>query len=239
MNAEAAATFNPESTPVNGKPRTKAESHIGEKYGRLLISGLCDPIKNEDRVAICLCDCGKEQRTRLAPILAGRVKSCGCLSRELTIDRNISTAKHGMWKSVEFKTWGSMLARCYNANTQKFHLYGGRGITVCDRWRTSFSEFFKDVGMRPSSKHSLDRFPNKDGNYEPENCRWATDEEQNRNRSVNVNVTFNGETMCASEWDAQLGFGHGVTSMRIGRGWTVERALTQKPRRSPSPKVVS
>lgn len=105
--------------------------------------------------------------------------------------------KHGQTAngkiSPEHKAWAAIKQRCYNPNASKYKYWGGRGITVCERWLNSFENFLADMGKRPSDKHSLDRFPNKEGNYEPGNCRWATIEQQNENRSNNVIIEYNGE----------------------------------------------
>ena len=108
----------------------------------------------------------------------GWSKSCGCYQHEVQ-------TKHGMWKSTEYRVWAGMKQRCHNPACKHFLRYGGRGISVCQRWRDSFQDFLADVGRRPSMRHSLDRWPNNDGNYEPGNTRWATREEQRANtRSV-------------------------------------------------------
>ncbi len=135
---------------------------------------------------------------------------------------------HGLQHTLEYNSWRAMKARCYQPKFHAYHRYGGRGITVCDRWLRSFGAFLTDVGPRPSQSHSLDRFPNKDGNYEPGNVRWATPEEQQRNRGDNFCVTFRGETKSISEWADRLGFSNSkILSKRIKlRGWSVDRALT-------------
>lgn len=85
-----------------------------------------------------------------------------------------------MTEFLEYKTWENMIQRCTNPKASKYHLYGGRGITVCERWR-KFENFFADMGRRPTAEHSIDRFPNNNGNYEPGNCRWATPKQQAEN----------------------------------------------------------
>lgn len=109
-----------------------------------------------------------------------------------------------MYHSPEYRVWAGMIDRCENQNANGFHNYGGRGISVCDRWRASFAAFYKDIGQRPSSAHSLDRHPNQDGNYEPGNCRWATGKQQMRNYRKNRRVTANGESLTLPEWSERL-----------------------------------
>ncbi len=128
----------------------------------------------------CECDCG-EFCLVSSGLLFVNTNSCGCLQRDLVGSRSL---KHGHAKiaSKEYKAWDSMKQRCYNPNSPKYYLYGGRGIKVCDRWLNSFENFLADVGLAPTSQHSIDRFPDNDGNYEPGNVRWGTDYEQRHNQ---------------------------------------------------------
>lgn len=129
-------------------------------------------------------------------------------------------------KSPEYQSWASMLGRCCNPNRSHYHRYGGRGITVCERWQHSFQAFLEDVGPRPTPKHTLDRFPDNNGNYEPGNVRWATRKQQSRNRADNTIITANGETHCLIEWAEQSGLSVGIIQRRISHGWSAERALS-------------
>jgi hypothetical protein len=134
-------------------------------------------------------------------------------------------ATHGKTHSPEWNTWQGMKKRCSLVSRHDYHRYGGRGITVCDRWRDSFENFFADMGLRPSASHSLDRI-NNDGNYEPSNCRWATTNVQASNRSDNVTLTHGGVTLTLMEWSLRLGRDYSTIWRRLRKpGWTVEDAL--------------
>ncbi len=163
-------------------PANKIRSLMGMTFGRITVLRQ-DGFDRFHRAAWwCRCVCGKEKRILGYYLTTGDTKSCGCLHDEVATTRivNLSTT-HGATHTVEFTTWSSMLRRCYDQNMPKFHLWGGRSITVCDRWRNSFENFLADMGKRPGPKLSLDRIDN-DGNYEPGNCRWATWSQQLKNR---------------------------------------------------------
>lgn len=128
----------------------------------------------------------------------------------------------------EFQAWVDMRWRCSKDSIECWDHYGGRGIIVCEQWQNSFRTFLTDMGPRPSKKHSLDRI-NNDGNYTPENCRWATRSEQQRNRQKTQKLTFNGETLPVVEWAERLGWSHHVLFTRIKRGWPVSDILTIPP----------
>jgi hypothetical protein len=127
--------------------------------------------------------------------------------------------------SPEYNAWSGMKSRCINPNVKSFHRYGSRGIRVCDRWLNSFENFLDDMGPRPSPQHSLDRYPDNDGNYEPGNCRWATIEEQAGNRSNSGIVSFSGEKLTVRELSRRTGIPYPRLKNRIARGWPIERAI--------------
>lgn len=135
--------------------------------------------------------------------------------------RQYSTPERNRTRS----SWSAMKDRCLNPNNHAYMRYAGRGITICQRWM-EFDNFRMDMGDRPSGEHSLDRYPDKNGNYEPDNCRWATRSEQNRNRCNNTIITFENETLLVVEWEARLGFTVGTLAARLRRGWPVGLALT-------------
>jgi len=133
---------------------------------------------------------------------------------------------HGMTKSPEFKAWVAMRQRCNNPKHAEYARYGARGIKVCPEWNTSFEAFIRDMGVRPSARHSIERKDNDRG-YEPENCIWATADVQMRNRRICVRLTLNGVTKTAAEWARDLGCRPGTIVRRKRRGLSDEQALTE------------
>ena len=129
----------------------------------------------------CKCSCGTLIITRGSSLVSGNTKSCGCLGRERTLELNAKKRKIPIGSRVENNIWKHMLRRCYNQNDKAYKYYGGRGISVCDRWRDDFLAFYQDMGSRPDSSLSIDRI-DCEGNYEPQNCRWATAIQQRHNR---------------------------------------------------------
>lgn len=113
--------------------------------------------------------------------------------------------RRGSKRPKEYVSWDHMIGRCHRPNHTRYPYYGAKGVIVCGRWRNSYADFFTDMGKAPSKKHTLDRYPNKKGNYEPGNVRWATPKQQARNTNKNVFITHNGETLCAAEWAERLG----------------------------------
>lgn len=179
----------------------------------------------------CSCSCGGLAVTTGTRLKSGHTKSCGCLRKDTTTPRSKRTVQHGGSGTSEFKSWDGMRQRCSNPNDANFARYGGRGIRICERWE-SFEAFLSDMGTKPSPKMSIDRI-NNDGNYEPSNCRWATSEEQARNRRSNKLLSFDGKTMVLREWASVYGIAHQTLNWRIGKGWEVGRALTTRPRWNP------
>lgn len=134
---------------------------------------------------------------------------------------------HGKWETPEYEAYHGMIRRCYNSNHATYSDYGGRGITVCHRWRESFLSFYEDMGERPSKNHSIDRIDN-DGNYEPSNCRWATPKEQQYNTRRNLLLEFNNKKQCLAAWAEEIGIKYPTLYSRLRSGWTNERMLTEK-----------
>jgi hypothetical protein len=152
---------------------------------------------------VCLCICGKETVVRTTSLKSGHTTSCGCYNREQVVK---SVKTHGQaCKTSEYWIWRCMKQRCYLESHLSYPNYGGRGIFVCDRWLNSFENFFEDMGPRPGPEYSLDRWPNNDGNYEPGNVRWGTDDQQRRNKRNNIWLEHNGKKMIIADWAKELG----------------------------------
>jgi len=147
---------------------------------------------------------------------------------------NAPVATHSSSVSPEFKAWINMRARCYRKTEPAYARYGARGIQVCELWKNNFALFLHDVGLRPSPLHSLDRIDNE-GNYEPDNVRWATQNQQARNTRWNSVVEHNGEILCIAEWSERTGLAANTIVYRLRRGWSVEQALTLPLRRGKKP----
>jgi hypothetical protein len=197
----------------------------GEKYGRLTaISDGGKRGKNGEVYWVFHCDCGNNHTARARSVIIGTTKSCGCLQKEMAKGK----AKHGHLSgyrhSPEYATWRAMLRRCKDIKFSDYYMYGGRGIKVCDRWN-DFLLFLEDVGDRPEGM-TLDRFPNKDGDYEPGNVRWSTPKEQARNMRANRIIEFDGKKMCVAEWADALGIDQNTIRARLFNGWSGYRALS-------------
>lgn len=187
----------------------KYKSFVGKKYGRLTV------VSDKNGVCKCVCSCGEEKEISKYSLTSGDTRSCGCFREDVL-------TTHGKTHSPEYLAWDNMIGRCHRKSVRAYYRYGGRGIVVCDSWRQSFEAFYAYIGDRPSNKHSLDRIDN-DGNYEPGNVRWATRSVQDRNKSSNVQLEFNGKTMVASDWAEELGIKPHTLTNRIKSGMPKEK----------------
>lgn len=194
----------------------------GTVYGRLTVTSEGER-QNKQRRWYCQCECGNTVLVLQSSLRGGLTSSCGCLHKEFVSDLK---ATHKLTGTPEHRAWQGMKTRCNNPNSISYPLYGGRGIKVCDRWLNDFPAFLEDMGPRPSSAHSLDRIDNSK-DYEPTNCRWATDKEQGRNKRNNHYLTYNGETLTVVEWAERIGIPEKVLRHRVNRSkWTDEQAIT-------------
>jgi hypothetical protein len=204
---------------------------LGQKFGKLTVLSF-EGLKNRRNAKwMCKCDCGNYKSVSGSDLRSGNTISCGCFAIQRIKEVN---TKHGNGRrsehSPEYIAWSGMKERCLNPNASAYEYYGQRGIKICDRWINSFENFLADMGVKPSTRHSLDRFPNNEnGNYEPENCRWATKKQQANNVRDNIVVEYKGEFKTLSEWRDELGFNYGTVSSRLRNGYSVEVAFETAP----------
>jgi hypothetical protein len=171
--------------------------------------------------AVFQCSCGRSDIFFVGNVLSGQTKSCGCLVK--TTMAAIQTT-HGKSASMEYGSWKKLLVRVRGTNgemSQKH--YCGRGISVCDRW-LKFENFLADMGPRPSLQHSIERI-DVNGNYAPENCKWATQREQCRNRRSNSIIEVDGLSLCVAEWAEKCGIKATTITMRLRGGWSASDAV--------------
>lgn len=204
----------------------------GQRFGRLLVLGRGESRKRPDtgtiQYWICKCDCGAIVEPRGNDLKSGKTQSCGCYQRDRAKAYHTT---HGLFYTRLHTIWTGMKQRCYNPQEKCFERYGGRGITVCEEWQ-SFEPFFEwAVTHGYTDDLTIDRIDN-DGDYCPENCRWATRKEQTNNYSRNHRVTYDGETHTVAEWGEILRLPKSVMYDRIRRGWSMERIATTPMRRN-------
>lgn len=185
----------------------------GKTFCRITV--ICYVHVNNAAHWLCECHCGTKKVIKGSSLSKGVTKSCGCLSGEMTAKR---FTKHGQArKTQEYRVWGNIKTRCFNKKAKCYKNYGGRGITVCERWLKSFEDFFSDMGQKPSSKHSIERIDN-DGDYCKSNCRWATKSEQVANTRRNLIVEKNGKKMCLKDYAKFAGITYNAAQYRFKKG---------------------
>jgi len=203
----------------------KANDYTGKRFGRLVcverLPSRVQPSGQKKSMWKVLCDCGNTAEIRGADLASGNTTSCGCFAKE---SAGKSNKTHGLSKIHPlFYLWCDMRSRCNSPKDPAYSRYGGRGITVCERW-SSFENFIADMGDRPAG-YQLERV-NNDLGYSPDNCTWATREAQCRNRRSNIKVTINGETLCLLDWCKKVSLPYARVRARIKKlNWSPERAL--------------
>lgn len=217
---------------------SNAMNLTGQRYGRLTVRGFYDFEKKGRPLFVCDCDCGNATISRSYTLRRGAKKSCGCLLPD--VNRATKTTHGHAVKGARtptYRSWESMQTRCNNGDNPS---YGGRGIKVCPRWsegegdKTGFECFLEDMGERPSLEYSIDRYPDNDGNYEPGNCRWATDKEQALNRGNTIRVELNGTVIPLLTACEKLGIDYENTAVRMYRyGFSFDRAISQRTIKRP------
>lgn len=195
----------------------------GEKFGNWLVLKFAGRNERSHNYWLCQCGCGSAPRIfAVGRLTGGRSRSCGCLKHKWPRGPHPNKT-HGMRNTKTYHVWQSMRTRCYNSRCHQWPHYGGRGIQVCERWKTSFENFLVDMGEAPSGM-SLDRINNND-NYSPENCKWSTWHQQSRNKSTNRLLTHNGITMCLRDWSKKYNLPYCTLHKRFMRGLSPEKCL--------------
>jgi hypothetical protein len=214
------------------KKPVPARDRIGQKINLLTILEIKYQNRKSDgqkeALAVCKCDCGKIKTINLNAIVTPRgTKSCGCLPTGDKKGSLASNYRHGMTQSRAWKLWNSMKRRCYTVGASGYFKYGARGVTVCDKWKNSFEEFYKDMGDPPLGM-SIDRIDNSKG-YSKENCKWSTLKEQANNKTSNIFFTIDGDTKTLAQWvdiyKPFYGIKYATVQNRIYRNWDIKTAL--------------
>lgn len=220
-----------------GNPRNNL---IGCVYGKLLVVDYAGKDYKNNTMWLCKCKCGNEKVVRGSKLKSGEVKSCGCLRHEDNPVKNenirLSKIKHNKSNTRLYYIYNNMVRRCEDPKSNKYRLYGGRGISVCKEWRYDINTFFEWAEM--SGYHdnlTIDRI-NVNGNYCPDNCRWTNMKVQSNNKTNNILITYNDETHTVTEWSDIIGINSKTIYARLKRGWDCVDAITKPVRQITFPK---
>lgn len=207
------------------------EDLTGKTFGRLTVLDRAEdyvyPSGCKERMWRCKCECGNEVVVRGKRLRNGTTKSCGCIRREMMCEREKIHGYSGERLNI---IWNGMVQRCCNENNPYYNYYGGRGIKICDEWRNdyvAFREWALSTGYDENAEHgecTLDRI-DVDGDYEPDNCRWVSQKEQNRNKRNTLKFSYNGQEKSLAEWCEESNFPYDRALYRLKHGWTFEEAL--------------
>jgi len=199
------------------------EDLTGQRFGLLTVIERGPSLQNGKVTTwICACDCGNKRTVQKGDLRRGTRRSCGCAK-----SAHISEAKtiHGLTRTPEYQAWCDMRARCGNPRHPAFKDYGGRGILVCARWQESFANFYRDMGRRPSADHSIERARVNEG-YHPDNCYWATWDQQAQTRRNTRHFTIAGKSLTVAEWARETGVPVKIINQRLRAKWPIERAIS-------------
>ena len=209
----------------------KKKNLLGEHFGRLTVIGEAKAIKGK-AIWRCICSCGVEKNIMADHLLRGAINSCGCYKKEIMKKTMAKLSfKHGDSRTILYRKYRSMLSRCNDPNNRYYKRYGGRGIKVCKEWEKDFVSF-KNWALKNGYVEglSIERIDNNKG-YSPDNCKFITLAEQQKNKSNNVKIHYKGETKILAEWARIFNINSQTIATRIKRGWSVEKALLTPVRR--------
>ena len=209
--------------------RWKKAIYRNKKFGQLTVVGPAHSPDHHTRWT-CICDCGKTCAVRVDYVLAGKTKTCG-------FGHRYSEKYHELPLEdfPEYKIWLGIKQRCYNPKAPAYKYYGALHVRMCKAWRDDFWTFLSDMRCRPSEQHSVDRYPDPFGDYEPGNCRWATATEQARNKRNTVFVEADGKRMSLTDYCEAIDLSSELVRLRMHKGWSIEEAVSVRPR--PSRKI--
>lgn len=218
---------------VEGRSKTCGCSYrpnlIGQKFGKLTVLKFIGNDKYNNRIWECICECGNITKVNSCSLRSNNTKSCGCLIKEVSSKIGLNNKKDFIMSQTKiYRIWDGICQRCLNPKTIKYKNYGGRGIKICDEWLND-SQVFYDWAINNGYKEglSIERVDNN-GNYEPNNCKWATVKEQNNNTRHNVLIAFEGKVQNIEQWAYEKGINHKTLWARVRKyGWSVEKALTK------------
>lgn len=194
----------------------RSKDHSGKVFGRWKVVDFSHVGTRKEAFWNCVCECGTKRAVKAGSLTSGKSLSCGCYHKE-----RVTT--HGDTGLPTFKSWESMKQRCTNPKAPDYPRYGGRGITICDEWINSYDTFVKDMGQRPKGR-SLDRI-DVNGNYEPSNCRWATNRQQQNNKKNSPRLKHNGSIKTVGDWSKESGIPAKVILWRIAHDWDAGKAI--------------
>lgn len=195
---------------------------IGKRFGRLVVIQRMNNNKRGQSRWLCQCNCRKITIILGDSLRRCNTQSCGCLLKEKTAQRFV---KHNCWNDKIYKIWAAIIQRCTNSNHKNWKYYGGRGIIVCERWRSSFENFNEDMGKEWKFGLQIERKNNNKGYYK-NNCYWATRKQQARNKRDNCLEIYKGKTQCITAWAEEFNIHPRTLHHRIRKlGWSIEKAL--------------
>ena len=200
----------------------------GHKFYNLTVVDL-DHKENGKSFWLCKCDCGNNKIIRGDHLTSGAVHSCGCKKKKQITNLNRTKTRHGQWGTRLYGIWNGMKERCNNCNCSSYPDYWGRGIKVCEEWNNDFSTFYSwSLQHGYADDLSIDRI-DVNGNYEPNNCRWITLQEQNENKRNNIKLTYKGKTKTLPQWSTELGIKSSTLRNRVNEGWSVDKIIETPP----------